>query len=166
METKYEYAGFWIRFLASVIDSILYALILAPVIRVFYKPEVKEIVIPSAEQLNLSFFIDNFLKFDSLPDFIFSFVVPVLITIIFWVYKSATPGKLITKLEIVDAKTAEKPTTSQFIIRYFGYYLSTIPLFLGFLWIVFDPKKQAWHDKISKTVVVQKKITKEENIEF
>jgi uncharacterized RDD family membrane protein YckC len=28
-------------------------------------------------------------------------------------------------------------------------------LYLGFLWIAFDRRKQGWHDKIAGTVVVQ-----------
>jgi uncharacterized RDD family membrane protein YckC len=39
--------------------------------------------------------------------------------------------------------------------RYFAYYLSTILLGLGFLWIIWDPKKQGWHDKLAGTVVVR-----------
>ena len=35
--------------------------------------------------------------------------------------------------------------------------LSSLPLFLGFLWIVFDSRKQGWHDKLAGTVVVQRK---------
>jgi len=39
--------------------------------------------------------------------------------------------------------------------RYFAYFISTIPLCLGFLWITFDRKKQGWHDKLAGTVVVR-----------
>ena len=40
------------------------------------------------------------------------------------------------------------------LLRYAGYVLSIIPLCLGFLWIVWDPKKQGWHDKVAGTLVV------------
>jgi uncharacterized RDD family membrane protein YckC len=30
-------------------------------------------------------------------------------------------------------------------------------LLLGYLWAGFDPRKQAWHDKMAKTVVVRRK---------
>jgi len=30
-----------------------------------------------------------------------------------------------------------------------------LPLYLGFLWAVFDRRKQGWHDKIAGTVVIQ-----------
>ena len=58
---------------------------------------------------------------------------------------------------LVDAKTGEPPSTSQCIGRYFAYFVSTIPLFLGLIWVAFDSRKQGWHDKLAGTVVVRKK---------
>ncbi|HLA48407.1 MAG TPA: RDD family protein, partial [Nitrospinota bacterium] len=46
-------------------------------------------------------------------------------------------------------------TYKKAFIRYIGYIISEIPLFLGFLWIVFDKDKQGWHDKIAGTFVVK-----------
>ena len=31
---------------------------------------------------------------------------------------------------------------------------STIPIFLGFFWMLWDPEKRTWHDKIAGAVVV------------
>ncbi|MGA7985503.1 MAG: RDD family protein [Burkholderiales bacterium] len=39
-------------------------------------------------------------------------------------------------------------------IRFLGYFVSIVPLGLGFLWIAFDRKKRGWHDLIAGTVVV------------
>ena len=58
------------------------------------------------------------------------------------------------KLAVVDAKTGSKLTLQQSIIRYIGYIISALPLFLGYLWVAFDPKKQALHDKLAGTVVI------------
>ena len=57
--------------------------------------------------------------------------------------------------EYPGADTGEPPTTGKLLIRYLGYYVSTLALFLGFLWIAFDPRKQGWHDKMANTVVVR-----------
>lgn len=35
-----------------------------------------------------------------------------------------------------------------------GYALSAVGGFLGFIWIVWDPKQQGWHDKLARTHVV------------
>ncbi|MGZ8994756.1 MAG: RDD family protein, partial [Burkholderiaceae bacterium] len=45
----------------------------------------------------------------------------------------------------------------QSIGRYFGYYVSTIPLLIGLIWVAFDSRKQGWHDKLAGTVVVRPK---------
>ncbi|MEK6734314.1 MAG: RDD family protein [Pseudomonadota bacterium] len=40
-------------------------------------------------------------------------------------------------------------------MRVFSCILSALPFFLGYLWIVFDPKKQGWHDKLAGTLVIK-----------
>jgi len=35
-----------------------------------------------------------------------------------------------------------------------GYPLSTASFFLGFLWMLWDPRQQGWHDKLARTIVV------------
>jgi uncharacterized RDD family membrane protein YckC len=40
-------------------------------------------------------------------------------------------------------------------IRWIMSIVSAIPIFLGYLWIIWDPKKQAWHDKVANSVVVR-----------
>ena len=53
-------------------------------------------------------------------------------------------------------KPAEKGTETA-IVRALGCFLSLCVVFLGFIWIAFDPNRQAWHDKIAGTVVVRAK---------
>ncbi|RYY81863.1 MAG: RDD family protein, partial [Comamonadaceae bacterium] len=36
-----------------------------------------------------------------------------------------------------------------------AYFVSAIPLCIGFLWVAWDPRKQGWHDKLAGTVVVR-----------
>ena len=79
----------------------------------------------------------------------------MILVILFWAKKQATPGKMAVSARIVDAETGGKPSKKQCVGRYFAYFLSAIPLGLGFLWVAFDPKKQAWHDKLAGTVVVK-----------
>jgi len=61
--------------------------------------------------------------------------------------------------KIVDAQTGEKASTGQLVGRYFGYYISGIPLGLGIIWVAFDKRKQGWHDKLAGTVVVRMRKT-------
>ena len=56
---------------------------------------------------------------------------------------------------MLDEKTGQPLTLNQSVIRYLGYFASTIVLGLGFIWIAFDGKKQGWHDKMAGSVVVR-----------
>jgi len=38
-----------------------------------------------------------------------------------------------------------------------GYPLSMAFFFLGFLWMLWDPRQQGWHDKLARTIVVMSK---------
>ena len=73
---------------------------------------------------------------------------------------------MVISAKIVDAKTGQKPSTSQFIVRYVGYILSMIPLFLGFFWIAWDSKKQGWHDKVAGTVVIRHRNRGTDDVSF
>ncbi len=89
-------------------------------------------------------------------DFLISWVMPAAAVIVLWKLASATPGKMLVAAKIVDARTGGPLGTSQCLGRYFAYLVSIFPLGLGFVWIAFDRRKQAWHDKLAGTVVVRK----------
>jgi uncharacterized RDD family membrane protein YckC len=40
------------------------------------------------------------------------------------------------------------------ILRYFGHILDVLPLYLGFLWPLWDAKRQTFSDKMCRTVVI------------
>ena len=72
----------------------------------------------------------------------------------FWRYCGATPGKVALGVKIVDANTLLPASTARLVLRFFGYLVSALPLYLGFLWIAIDRRKQGWHDKIARTIVI------------
>jgi uncharacterized RDD family membrane protein YckC len=72
----------------------------------------------------------------------------------FWAWWMATPGKQLFDCQVVDATTLGKPSLGRLVIRYIGYIVSLLPLGLGFLWIVFDRRRQGWHDKMANTLVI------------
>ncbi|MDR5755378.1 RDD family protein [Caballeronia sp. LZ035] len=80
--------------------------------------------------------------------------VPILITGVLWAVWGTTPGKHVLKLRIVDADSGEPMTLHQSMLRTFGYLLTFAMFGAGFLWIWFNPRKQALHDRIANTVVV------------
>lgn len=135
-----EYAGFWIRFGATMLDTLILLLITLPLTFVFYGAEFWE--------KEGTILLGGW-------DFAINWVFPAMAVILFWFFKGATPGKMFTSTKVVDEKTGLKPGGWQSVIRYFAYIVSILPLCMGFFWIVVDKKKQGWHDKIAKTVVVK-----------
>jgi len=134
-----EYAGFWVRVGASLIDTLLLLIISYPILGLIYGEGYW-----SGTQVIAGFW-----------DLILTYILPAMAIVLFWIYKSATPGKMALKLTIVDADTGGKPTTGRLIGRYLAYYLSALPLCLGFIWVGIDKRKQGWHDKLARTVVVR-----------
>ena len=150
MDNDLKYVGFWKRTVAGLVDTFLIILVIFPIlIRVY-----------GIEYLN-----NEHMEKGSF-DFIINYVFPTIAVILLWKYYQATPGKMIFKATIVDAKTGGKPTLKQWIIRYLGYIISTIPLGLGIFWVAFDKKKQGFHDKLANTVVVQPKVIESEPVEI
>jgi uncharacterized RDD family membrane protein YckC len=86
--------------------------------------------------------------------FLLNEILPALLTLWFWIKYAATPGKLLFDCEIVDADTGNPINAKQAFLRYLGYFFSTFALGLGFLWIIWDKRKQGWHDKMAHTVVI------------
>jgi uncharacterized RDD family membrane protein YckC len=147
-----EYAGFWIRFWAFIVDSILVAVIVEPIVASIYQNSQTLTDPMSVDMANL--ILDSF-KPQGALDVLFSWVLPAVAIVLFWVYRAATPGKMLLRARIVDAETGAPPSVGQCVGRYLGYYVSIFTLFLGFLWIAFDPRKQGFHDKLAGTVVVR-----------
>lgn len=73
---------------------------------------------------------------------------------VMWKIKGTTIGGIVCSLKVVrvDGRPVDWATA---IVRSLACFLSLAIVGLGFLWIVFDHGKQAWHDKIAGTVVVR-----------
>jgi uncharacterized RDD family membrane protein YckC len=83
--------------------------------------------------------------------------VPILITGLLWIVWGTSPGKRVMRLRIVHADTHQPMTTAQAVLRTLGYLLTFATCGAGFLWVFFNPRKQALHDRIANTVVVTDK---------
>jgi Predicted membrane protein/domain len=139
--SEVEYAGFWARTGAALIDTLLSLLITLPLVVGIY---------------GWSYFDPEQTGFIAGPaDFLITWVLPAIVVITFWIMRQATPGKMAISARIVDATTGQPASTGQLVGRYFAYFVSMIPLCLGFFWVAFDRKKQGWHDRLAETVVVR-----------
>lgn len=140
-DSEFEYAGFWIRFAACIVDNLIIMIIFAP----YWFYNYQQMAAMPVDQMPLY----------SAGDAILHLVIGAAV-VWFWVKKGATPGKMLFGLQVRDAKTGQFISAPRALLRYFSYLISYLILCLGFIWAGFDKKKQGWHDKIAKTVVVKR----------
>jgi uncharacterized RDD family membrane protein YckC len=86
--------------------------------------------------------------------------VAVLLYYAYMIYltgsKGQTLGKMAFGIKVVKTDTDETPGYfSAFLREVVGKFLSSLVLLLGYLWMIWDSRKQTWHDKIAGTVVVK-----------
>ena len=137
---SFQYAGFWARTGAAILDGLLILVIVGPILTFFYGE---------------SYWYSEEMKgpFDILLTWIFPFVA----TLLFWSFKQATPGKLAFGIRIANAEDGSKPSAGQYFGRYFAYILATLPLLMGIFWIAINKRKQGWHDLLASTIVIYDK---------
>lgn len=144
-----KYASFWRRLFANLIDSFILMAIGMGISLVlgrdpFDFKEMFETVKTEAPVNNLTTL-----------DYVFTFLISAFFILFFWVkHNGQTPGKKALHIKIVKEDGGDLDWGTAFV-RYLCYFVSMIPLYLGFLWVIWDKKKQAFHDKIAKTVVIE-----------
>ena len=154
-----KYAGFWIRFLASFLDTFFLAL---PVGIIIYFLSDGNWFNLSQYQQNIQFALSGnaakalasqpqvSLKWEILFE-----VAVILVTILFWrSNKGATPGKKFVSIKIVDAKTLQEIDAKQAITRSLGYIASILIFMIGFLMVAFRKDKRGLHDLLAGTIVI------------
>ena len=126
MSSKFIYAGFWLRFVAIIIDSIIVGIVSG----------ILGFIIPSM-----------------------SGIINLLVWGGYYIYLESseyqgTVGKIILGLKVTDLK-GNRITPQVATIRFFGRILSGIILGIGYLMAAFTEKKQALHDIVAGTLVIQ-----------
>ncbi len=147
-----RYVGFWARFLAMFIDNIWVTIVMVLVLMAVFGQDFMAMMVmpPDASPEAMGMAVQG-----AAGSLLTQMLLPAALIVGFWVWKAATPGKMVISAKIVDAKTLGKPSTGQLIVRYIGYFISAFVFGLGFLWVAFDKRKQGWHDKIAGTLVIK-----------
>ena len=84
-------------------------------------------------------------------------IINILLSTYFIIFPALfgnTIGKSYFGIRVVSER-GYKPQATDLFFRWVGYFLSSIPLFIGFLWAFGDPLNQCWHDKLAKTIVIK-----------
>lgn len=151
--TTYQFAGFWRRFIAYMIDGFIIGMILMFLM-----------MISGIAYLAGSMSGSNVEAIAMLADpermaelSVWSWMFSVLLNMIYFTYfhgsTGRTPGKRLLGLQVVSVEGTPISFGTAFL-RSVGYLVSSVVFCLGYLWIAFDKKKQGWHDKIAATVVI------------
>ena len=138
-----EYAGFWKRFFASIIDGLLISI--AEAIVGFFLAN----TIPQLVRGSLWGFIP-------MPSGYVSFLMS-------WIYFAlmessryqATIGKMAIGIKVVDMN-GNRISFFRASNRFFAKTLSVILLFIGYIMAGFTEKKQALHDIIARCLVMKR----------
>ena len=83
-----------------------------------------------------------------------SFVLLLVYRVALWSWKGTTVGGIICRLRVVRMDGKPLAFTDS-LVRGLASILSAAAAGLGWLWILWDPERQAWHDKIAGTLVVR-----------
>lgn len=87
--------------------------------------------------------------------FILEFIAIKFIYQAFFIMQyGATVGKIIMKIEVIEAHSFQKPNVLVALNRSAIRIVSESAFYLGYVWAFNDPLKQTWHDKSAKTVVI------------
>lgn len=143
-----DYAGFWLRFAAYIIDSIILTIVSYIIMFAFL----------GALLFGASTGLDGLNEDAMLGGMVLAYVIFIAG---FWLYfalmessaKQATVGKMAVGIKVVD-ESGERITFGRATGRFFGKILSGLILYIGFIMAGFTDKKQALHDMMAGTLVV------------
>ena len=86
------------------------------------------------------------------PNVFFTFLLAYHIA--FWTWKGTTVGGIICQLRVVRVD-GEPLRFIDALVRGLSAIFSMVVLGLGMFWILRDPERQAWHDRVAGTYVVK-----------
>jgi uncharacterized RDD family membrane protein YckC len=145
--SRWHYGGFWIRFVARMIDAVLLVAVQASIAAIFFgafgaefSPRVLQ---RQAIGLRLSYQV-------------MSYGIAFLYEVMFLHYKGGTLGKLALGLRVVQSD-GDPLSWGVCIGRYFMYLVSGLILLIGYIMAGFDPEKRALHDRVCDTRVVYRR---------
>jgi uncharacterized RDD family membrane protein YckC len=143
---RFQYAGFWIRFLARMLDAIVLYIIILPVTFLVLGSAAFRV---SNEPPTAMFLVLNVVLV------FFQIGVSAAYEVYFLSRHGATPGKMVVGKKVVTADGGPL-SVSRALGRHFAVYLSSFTLAIGFIMAAFDDQKRALHDRICDPRVISK----------
>ncbi len=138
------------RWLAIIIDGFVVAIVTVLLLVVGGALAPLDEAMASADAAVFSEAVSNFQSNTLTINLLVSAVYNTLLMVLF---NGQTLGKMMLRLRVVKKSGGRITILDALLRNVFGYMISQIFL-LGYLWALFDKEKQAWHDKMAGTVVV------------
>jgi len=131
-------AGFWMRFVAHICDGLNSLLVILPF-----------------QILNSILFDNNQKTLASLTSIVGG--AATIYVLAKWIgERGGSPLRVKTGVLVLDENDGSYIGIKRALIRILMSYVSQIVLLLGYLWMLWDANNQTWHDKVAKSVVVQR----------
>ena len=139
-----NYAGFWIRFAAKLIDGVIIWVVQMAAMLVF------------GPMLGLNFFSSEPpTNFSFLFLYPFLFAASIFYSVWFVGKYGATPGKMALGLKIISS-SGDSISYVKALARFFAEMVSAIICYVGYIMAAFDEQKKSLHDQICDTRVIRK----------
>ncbi|MCM8773068.1 MAG: RDD family protein [Candidatus Omnitrophica bacterium] len=156
-----KYANLLLRLVALIIDGIVLWCIYLIVFRIFFfnsfpslENLVEEIYSGKFKPLEYIFILSR--TFASLA--VFFFISIFYETFLVGKF-GATLGKMIVGIKIADENGNKISYGTAFVrevvVKNVIYCIIFFIAWLGYLWAIWDKRKQTWHDKIARTIVIK-----------
>lgn len=148
-----HFAGFWIRFCAMWVDHLVVALMAWLVV----------FLMLGTAYWGSALMGHASLSFDSVSSVALQVAVTLasmIVSCAYYVFGTAkygtTLGKKVFRIYVVDYQTRAQVTLGQSLVRYLGYIVSYLTLWIGYVIAAFHPEKRALHDLIAGTMCIRK----------
>jgi uncharacterized RDD family membrane protein YckC len=152
-----HYAGFASRFLALIIDAAIISLIIGALALVTSAIQSLVELTTLIRSISESPFMSTLLQILTSPAPMVASALSLAFFVIYHVFflttAGRTPGKAFMGLRVLTID-GRRLSVRRALLRLAGYLLSALPLYTGFLWVLADDRRQAWHDKLARTYVV------------
>ena len=151
--TTYQFAGFWRRFVAYMIDGFIIGFIFILLMTVAGFAYLAGTMSGQGGAILAKITDPEQMASFTLWMWAFSIFINIAYFTYFHGSTGRTPGKTLLGLQVVSADGTSISYGIAFL-RSVGYLVSSLVFCLGYIWIAFDKQKQGWHDKIAGTVVI------------
>lgn len=126
-----NYAGFWRRFVAFFIDTVIVGIVNFVFQQFFYALKIGWLGILASLVVSIGYYV------------------------FYQQNIGQTIGKKTMKIKVIDAQGQTPSKVTFFLREIIGKFISGILFGIGYLWMLWDPKKQTLHDKIASTYVIR-----------